>query len=193
MANSLYPAFVLINYHSTYGPHKMIIPTRAWQATNITGTIGSYTAWDSSQVDAELMVNDLVTTFLPFFLATTSFDAATVYTLASPTSPQLPQATVALTAVGTSTSTTQAKAGETHYSFRDTGFNLSGITFLDAPVNVGFEPKTPASFSVEDDSLKLEFTAVNRAWSSRAGFRPSVLRRATYDLNGKLRKEYGMA
>jgi len=192
MANSLYPAYVLINYHSVYGTHKMIIPTRAWQPTNITGTMGSYTAWDTTQVDAEVMINALVATFQPFFLSTSAFDDATIYTLTSPTSPALPQRGAALTLPGTGTGTGQAKAAESHYSFRDTAFNLAGITFLDAPVNAGFARKDPAAFSVEDDALKLEFSAVNRAWSSRAGFRPSVLRKITYDMNGKLRREYGM-
>lgn len=192
MANSLFPAFVLINYHSAYGTHKMIRPTRAWQPTNITGTIGSYTAWDGSQVDAEVMVNNLVSAMQPFFLTTTSFDDVTVYTLASTSAPALPQASVSLAVAGTSTAVTQAKATESTYSFKDTAFNKGSINLLDAPVNVGFAKKTPSAFSSEDHALEDAFISVLAAWSTRAGFRPKDLIKVTYDLNDKLRREYGM-
>lgn len=193
MANSLYPGFVLFNYHSAWGAHKMTLPTRAWQAANISGVLGSYTAWDATQIDAESMIDALVAKLKAFWLATAEIDDVTVYTLASPTAPAIPVAGKAVGVVGTSVDSTQAKAAEIHWTFRDTGYAISGLSMLDAPVGTGFEPVTSVVGHAAVVALIAEWTATFNAWSSRAGARPSVFRKITYKLNDALRKRYGMA
>lgn len=190
--NSLAPGYVLIAYHSAYGKHNMILPTRAWSPTPITGNLGSWVNWNSVPIDGEGMVNDLVDLFAPIFLATTIFDTATVYTQADENSPAFARKTVALATPGTNTGTLQAKAVQHNWMFRDDEFALSKLTFLDAPIGSNFDPTTDISGIPALDDLANQWMDADQAWSSRNGLRPSQFVKITYTLNEKLRKEYGM-
>lgn len=190
--NDLGPAFVVIEQHSAYGKHKMTIPTLEWFPTPITGNLGSFQAHNSVPIDGEVMVNALIDTFLPLFLATSSFDVATVYTKADAASPSRPRAAVAIASPGTSVATTQAKATQHNWMFRDDEYAQAKLVFLDAPIGINFDPTSDISGNADLLALVAEYTALSNGWSTRNGLRPSNFIKITYTLNDKLRKEYGM-
>lgn len=191
--NSLYPAFIRLDYHSAYAPHVMILPTKEWLPTSIGGTLGSYEGWSGIPVDAEDMVNDLVTAMKPFFLASTTFDLATVYTMAAAVAPAIPQATVGLAVAGTNVDVvSQAKAVQQTLSMRTTGGGHMKMVFLDAPAGSGFDKAFPAGFSAAELALVAQLRNDLNAWSGRDNSQPGPAISVTYTLNEKLRKEYRM-
>lgn len=189
--NSLSPASLVIDYHSSFGAHKMTIPTLVWNPVPLSGALGSYEAWNSSTVDGELMVNELVNGLRPFFPSTVSFDQATTYLQASPTSPNIPQASVALTQVGTNGSTNPSAAFSATFMFKTLGNHDAKLVCLDVPFGSNWlADVNPIGFSADVLTLEGYFTSLNRAWSGRDDTRPSLLRRITYDVNDKLQKLY---
>src|SRR5437868_4488105 len=97
MANSLFPAFVVIDYHSAFGSHKMTIPTKAYTGPGVGFPAGHFLAWDSTDVDADDMINALVELIAPFFKVDTTFDSYTIYTMASAEAAPLPEYAAAQT------------------------------------------------------------------------------------------------
>lgn len=190
--HALFPGYVKFDYHSLWGKHVMILPTRAWNSVPLTGTLGSWTAWNGSNVDGEAMIDSFVNAIKAAFLASTSFDIATIYTIAALGDPAIPQAAKALGIVGTNTTGTQAKAAQSTWTMRDTTYNLSRLVFLDAPVGAGFEPTSDISGSPSTLAMFTQWSADTNAWSSRAGNRVSTFIKISYDLSDKLRREYGM-
>jgi hypothetical protein len=192
--NSLSPSSVLIDYHSLYGAHKMTIPTLQWLPTNLTGTLGSYLAWDGvTSVDAEAMVNALVDLLKVFVISSTAFDLATVYNQATATSDNIPARSVALTQVGTSSATGFTQAQSATFNFKTTANGDAKLILLDSPIgSAGFVALHPASFSAAVLALEVGFTDTASAWSGRDDARPNVLRKVTYDLNEKLQRAYKM-
>lgn len=192
MANSLYPAFVKIDYHSAQGAHVMIIPTLEWHANDIL-VAGEFESWNAGLVDADDKINDLVDLFLPFFLATTTFDFYTIYTMASPTAAAQPVAAASLAKVGTSVSTTWAKAVQKTLIMRTTDFGIMKLVFLDCPSGNNFDPVNAYGVDPATTAIINELKNEDSPWSARDNGRPNTLIKQTTTLNEKLRKEYNMA
>jgi hypothetical protein len=190
--NSLYPAFVVIDYHSLWGAHKMTIPTRAWDYSGGTPASGAFADWEEGQKEADVMVNDLVDELAPFFLATTTFDLYTIYTMASATAAPTPVYSAALGIDGTSIETEQAKGVQTTFTFRTDLFGIFKLVLLDAPAAAGFD--RILSFDASPAALAVlgEVSALANAWAGRDGGRPNTLVQIAYTLNEKLRREYNM-
>jgi len=191
--NSLSPASVKINYHTGFGAHAMTVPTLGWFPTSITGTLGSYLAWDSTPRDAEAMINDLVDVLCPFLLPTTGFDLATVYTMATATSPNIPRASAVLTQVGTSVLTSPSEAVSCTFNFKTAANGDAKLVLLDSPIGSNwFNSILPASFGATVLALEAEFAGNSNAWSGRDDSDISLLRKISFDLNDKLQKLYRM-
>lgn len=192
--NSLYPAYVQIDYHTVYAPHKAIIPTRAWFPTSITGSLGSYEGWNSTPVDAEDMVNALVDALKPYYLGTTVFDLVTVFTIANELAPiAIPRASVALTQVGTSTATVPSKAVQNVFTFRTEEAHILKLYLLDAPVIGGnFDRSARGTWTANEIAIESELKADGNAWAGRDGAQVSSGIAITKTLNEKLRREYRM-
>lgn len=187
-----FPAYIDIEYHSPYGVHHMQLKTREWNPASLTGSLGSYLDWNDNPTDAEAMIDYLVTRLKPFFLATTNFDVATIYTLDAVGAPAIPRAGKTLDEAGTSVSTTQAKAAQHTLTFRDTGWNVSRLVFLDAPVSAGFEPISDVTGVTAMENLIAAWTSSDLAFASMADLRPATFRKVVYTLNDTLRRKYGM-
>lgn len=189
--NSLSPASIKIDYHTAYGSHAMTIPTLAWNPVGISGGLGSYTAWDSSTRDGEAMVTNLVNKLKKFMLPTTTFDQATAYTQATPTSPNIPRATIALGIAGVSSETSGSQAVSCTFNFKTSINGNARLVLLDSPVGgLWFAPTLPADFSGDVLSLETEFCGNANAWAGRDDAQPTTLRKITRDLNDKLQKLY---
>ncbi len=192
--HSLHPAYVQIDYTSAYAPHKAIIPTTDWFPTSITGTLGSYQGWNSTPVDAEVMINALVDAIAALHLATTHFDLATVFTIADELAPiAIPRATAALTQVGGTGSAAQAKAVQQVLMFRtQEAFKLK-IYLLDAPlIGSDFEKISRGSWGALEIAIETALKADGNAWAGRDGAQVVTGSNITKTMNEKLRREYRM-
>lgn len=190
---SLFPAFVKFDYHTAYGVHSAIVPTRAWNPVPLVplNVLGSYENWSSLPCDGEEMIEGLATVLAEFLPATGGYDVATVYTKDSPTAPARPRASKAIAIVGSNASTAWSKAVQQTFVFRDTEFNIAKLVILDVPT-ASFNPLSDISGSPEALAVVGAFTSSSWAWQSRKEFRPSTFVRLTYTLNEKLRQEYNM-
>lgn len=191
--HALYPAYVKLDYHSLWGRHVALFPTREWNPVSSGGTMGSYTSWGGPTVDAQAMIEGLIDHLKVFYLASASFDIATIYTIATPGASAIPKVAKSFGTPGTSTSTEQAKAAQQTWTLRDTEFNLARVVLLDAPVGAGFEPFTAFGTYAPVDNLVAQLTGAGNAWQSRAGFQLAAATRVCYDLSQASRKSYGMA
>ena|SRR5436190_13186916 len=191
--NSLAPGFIRLDYTSLYAPHIMIIPTKEWASANISGVMGNFPNWNSGNVDAEAMIDELVPLLAALHTPDTTFSLATIFTKASPTAPAFPVRTKALTAVGTSAATGISKAIQITLNMKTTAFGNAKLVFLDAPIGAGQLDKVlAADFPAPVDTIAAAFTDIDNAWSGRDDNRPSVAVNLTYPENNKLRREYRM-
>lgn len=189
--NTLSPASVVISLHSAYGAHRMTLPTLAWSPVNLGGTLGSYVAWDSSGIDAEAMINALVDKLKVFYTATVAFDEATIYTMDTSTSPNIPRRSAALTQVGTSASVGYSAAISTTFNFKTSINGNARIVLLDSPLGSGgFAPILPADFDAPVTNVFDEYSGDGNAWSGRDNNQITELRKVSFDLNDKLQKLY---
>ena len=189
--NSLSPASVVIDYHSAYGVHKMTIPTRDWNPVPLTGALGSYQAWDATTRDGETMVNELVDALAPFVPASTHFDKATTYQQATPTSPNIPRGSVALTQVGTSALTNPSAAVSITFIFKTLANGIAKLMVLDAPFgSTWLSPILPSGFGADILALEAAFRDSGNAWSGRDDTQPDYCTKVTFDVNDKLQRMY---
>jgi hypothetical protein len=188
---TLSPASIKIDYHTLYAPHSMTIPTRDWIPTPVSGDLGSYLNWDGTPCDGEVMVRGLIEVLKVFMLPSTQFDQATAYTMATPTSSNIPRKSTSLAVVGTSIDTTPSQAVSATFNFKTTDNGDVKLVLLDSPIGgLWFAPVLPADFSSAVYAVETVFTGQAWAWSGRDDTRPAVLRKITKDLNDKLQKEY---
>jgi hypothetical protein len=192
MPNSLYPAFVVLDYTSAYAPHKMTIPTRAWTAPSGIFTYGSYPKWDDdSEIDALDMVNDFATVLAGAWKNTATITTFTWYTMASPTARPLPQLATTVAIAGTNVSTAQDKARQHTITWRTTTFGISKIVVLDAPA-ADFDRIADVTDVAWVEDINDELTSVDKAWSGRDGGRPNTFLQVSVTLNERLRRAYRM-
>lgn len=188
--NSLSPASVLIDYHSFYAPHKMTIPTKEWFPTSITGDLGSYEDWSAGTVDAEAMIMALIDKLKVFMKTNSAFDNITVYTQATPTSPNIPRATKAISVAGTAATGDEAAVSRT-WNFKTTGNGNMKIELLDTPIPATwFNRILPASFSSGESDVANAIGSGAYAWAGRDDNQIAACRSITLDLNDKLQRMY---
>lgn len=191
--NSLYPAYVHVDYHSAWGPHSMDLPTHAWIPTSVSGTLGSYLDHDGDPVDAEVMINALIDTLLPFHNTTTHFDLVTIYTIADELSPlAIPKASAALTQVGTVTPTKQAKAVINVVTFRTEEAHVLKLYLCDSQTIGDFERGPRGGWNANLIAIETELKDSANAWVGRDGAQVVSGIAHTSTLNEKLRKQYRM-
>lgn len=186
------PAFVILDYHSPYAPHKQQFCLRDWFPVSTGHDMGTSTAADGSIVDVKNAIDQLVGVMSVFILPDTQWDLATVFTQAAPTGPAFPQANYVPVQVGTATGTAPRKATELTYVMRTANFNIVKMVLLDCPVNTNFDQKLPGAFSAADNAFLTEFGHTTSPWVGQDGAKPNTPVRITYNLNQKLRKEYRM-
>ena len=189
--HTLKPSYVEINYHSSYGSHKMILPTREWSPVIVTGDQGSFTSWSSVARDADEMIVDLVTLLVEKFPATVSFDQYTIWNFDEDADFFVPVAANAITAlVGTDGTSAWTEAVQSVMTMFDTEFNTCKLVLLDMNSRNNFARRTAATVDADEQAYFDEFSAAGNAWASRAGFRPAVIRSVSLGINDELKKQY---
>jgi len=189
---SLDPAFVQINYHSMYAPHKMIIPTLAWDDSIGTGGVGGYEAYDTSPRDGLEMITDFVTLLKVLHPTTTVFDDFVIFTKASPEAENLPVASAVLDIDGTGAGAAVPAAMQT-WSFRSANFNPFKLVQLDLVCATNFLPTKVSALTADQLAVVQDLTSVSNAFAARDGSRISSLIQITAKLSDVLRKAYRLA
>jgi len=192
MQNSLYPAFVRINYHSVFGPHTMTIPTLPWDPSGGTPASGEFDVWDGSPIEADVMINNLVDLLAPFFSADNIFDDYIIYTLENPEADADPRYSAALATLGTNGAPGWEKATQNTWSFRTTSFGAFKLVLLDSATADNFDRITDVTGITPAVNLIAEITDVANGWSGRDGTRPAQFSQIAVTLNEKLRRSYRM-
>jgi hypothetical protein len=190
--NSKSPAFVVIDYHSSYAPHKMTLCTREWTDDASVGGSGSFESWAGPQRDAHDMINDLVVLLAPFFKPHVSFDFYTIYTQADEDAVPQPVAAQSLGIDGESAQTAWDKAVQTTFSFRTSNFGTAKLVLLDAPSGGVFGKVSSFDASPEAIAIFDQLKSDDEAWSGRDNGHINVMTQIAYTLNEKLRKNYYM-
>lgn len=189
LANFRGPFFVDIQYHSSFGPHRMQIPTLAWSPPAFGADFGLFTKWEGGQVDADLMVNDLVDVIVPFFTADTTFDNWTVFSQPTDTDPAVPVGGNSFTAkVGTDASGGWTQAVQNTCTWRSEAFGKSKLVFLDMASNGDFSKISTKGTSGIIFDLDAEYTNTAKGWSAQDNSRPATFIASTRTLNEKLRR-----
>lgn len=192
MANSQFPGFVDIVYHSPYGVHHMEICHHGWDFSGGSPVSGNFNTWNDTQIEADLMINNLVDEMLPFWTGVVVLDQYTIYTLADPDAPPVPVYAAALGNAGTSIETEWLKAVQTTFSFRTTNFGVAKLVLLDTPSASGFDKILSFAASAEALAIFAELSSLDNGWQARDQGRINVLSQITFTLNEKLRREYNM-
>lgn len=191
--HTLFPSYVLINYHSEFAKHTQTIQTRLWSSIGGTGSAGAYEAWDTSTRDAEDMINDLVDVLKTNFPASVTFDNAVVYNFPSETQAPNPVAFVTLGQVGTEGDPGWYKAVQNQITMYDTDFLIAKIVMLDAASFDDFAKRLAGTVHTGQAAVFDELADANNAWASRANNQILAIVSATTKLNDELRKQYDMA
>jgi len=188
MANSLYPAFVVIDEHSAFGAHKRTLPTRAWTGT--TGSPGEWVCWDTSVADPASMIEPFVDLLAACFLATYNFDGYTIYTMDDPEAKPQPRYSAILDVPGTLASGDDVRASQGTMTFRTTAFGIFKLLFLDSVPSGDFLPQLPGSFTAAQLAVADRLAAEGDAWAGRDGGKIDYPLGLTWTLNEKLRRAY---
>lgn len=186
---SLSPAFVVINYHSAHAPHKMTLPTLAWDPLGGTAGNGGYLAWNSTNRDADDMIKDLVNTLAYLVPTTSTFDDYQIYTKADENAPNILRASGALAIDGLST-TLYPPGTQMTWNFRTTGFHHAKLVLIDVVPPGDFAPTFTGDLSTAQVNVMSQLTDVANAWSARDNSRIDTLQRITWTLNDAIRQAY---
>lgn len=193
--HALWPAYGDVRYHSAFGVHHAIVPTREWFGVPLVpdNVLGQYTNWSSLPCDGEEMWDEFVLRWKPFFAASVTLDSITIYTKATPVSEAIPRAVKAYGVVGTETDPGWSKAVERTWTMRDTEFNIAKSVMLDAQSSNQFDRITNIDGSAESVAYFGMLKSLSWAFQSRAGFRINTFQSLVTGLNDTLKKKYGAA
>jgi hypothetical protein len=186
---SLSPAFVVVSYHSVEAPHKMTLPTLAWDQLGGTSGNGGYVAWDNSNRDADDMIKDFVTLLAEITPSTTTYDSYQIYTKASALAPNILRAEGPLAIAGTS-GATYAPATQATFNLRTRGFHHAKIVLLDVEAPADFAPTFPSALSTDQGNVFANYALDSNAWAGRDNEQIDSIQRITWTLNEALRRAY---
>jgi hypothetical protein len=184
---SLVPAFVEINYHSAYAPHKMTIPTLNW---NPGGTAGDFETWAAGTIPADDMVEELIDLMKVFFPATVTFDSYIIYTKAAVEDPSIPRYAKSIAVVGTNATPGNSKAVQATWTVKCTDGSVAKIVMLDVGNNNSFVKVTQATVGADGLAFLAAWFASTNGWSGRKNFQPYFYLQTAYTLNEALRRQY---
>jgi hypothetical protein len=188
MANSLFPSFVRLFYHTLYAEHVQTLPTRQWSQGLL--TYGLFLDWNGIGRAADDMIEDLANKAKVVVPSTTVFDYFEVWNYPDEDSLPQPVATKVLSIAGTSSATGWSEAVQQTFTLRTTDFGIFKFILLDAVTDNFFGKVALADFTTDYNNLMSELMSMDNGWSGRDNARPAIVKGATITLNEKLRREY---
>jgi len=192
MPASLSPAFVLLNYHSEFAPHKQIVPTLNWFDETSSGGSGTFDSWTAGHIDADDMIKDLVNAMKDAYPTTITYDNYVIFTQADATANPVPVAAGTLAIDGTVVTPGWYKAVQGTFSWRTSAFGLSKLVLLDLASGDDFDKNNTVPGSGPLFNMNAEVTADAKGWSGQDNGQPMTFISVTKTLNEKLRRAYRM-
>lgn len=188
---TLRPSFVEIGYKSVLSPHTMRIGIRQWNATSITGNMGSLNDWTETPRDAEEMIDDLVAAMAAVYPTTGSFTQATIWNYPTEANLAVPVASKSLAVAGTVAVPGQNGAVQKTFFFYDSNFKPFKLVLLDsASLNIWIR-QTTLDAGAEHVAVAAEIMSDANGWQSRQNARPQYWQSVVNTLNKHLRAKYG--
>lgn len=194
MANSLYPAYINLEYTTSFGPHNAILPLRDTPIFDDDPELTTVENWDGAQMPLSDMVVTLVTALAEYFLPADAFTSYTVWTLATPTSDPVFAQTLRFDPpiVGTGATIGWQKATQLTHTFRTDLGGVSKLVMLDAGSFNAWNKQVDPTGSADLLAVIAAWTDNANAFAGRDGGRPSTFMQLTKTLNEKLRRAYRM-
>lgn len=172
----------------------MTLPVLDWNPPSGGHPSGTFLAHDTSQADAEDMIDALVAQLRAVWLATTHITEAIIYTMASTTSPAIPQVTYEIGLAGTNDNAGWAEATQLTFTLRTDLFNKMKLVMLDVPSDNDFNKYTAeADISPEFQDIVTVVKSDVWGWCGRDRGQPTTFVSMIFDLNDGLRKRYRLA
>ena len=189
--HTLKPSYLQFNYHSTFGQHEMIIPTRQWAPTGGISGFGSFTSWADDLRDVGDMVDDFVLALVEHYPPSVTFDSWLVWDFNESAELFIPRAGDAFTDKdGTDEVTGWNEAVQAVMTAWDTEFNTCKLVFLDYNSRNNFARRTAATVDADEQAIFDVWSSEDNAFASRAGFRPNTIRSVSLGINDALKKQY---
>lgn len=188
-AGTLAPAYIQILYRTAHAPHIMTLPMKGW---NPGVGSGDFDTWDLSTTPAADYIDDFIGVVAPFFLPSTEFYGANIYTKADAAAPSVLQAASAFSVAGSSADTGAEKAVQVTWVFSSLTAKIFKVVFLDVPNGNSWEPITLGGLSAPALAFANFVTDPGTAFSCRQDSAPAIFRQATVTLNEELRRQYHM-
>jgi len=183
--------YVLLQYHSNFGLHRSILPTRPWSTTGGTNGFGSYEDWIGGTRDVQDMIEELVDALAAHYPPSVTFDQWTVLVRDDPNETWNPVAANTLTAkVGTDTTSAWFEAVQAIFTFYDTAFNTGKLVCLDYNSRNNFARRSSATADADEQVVAGTMMLDTNAWSSRAQLQLHALRSISLGINDELKKQY---
>lgn len=193
MANSLFPAFVRIDYTSAYGVHSMTVPSVPVQNAGGADDPWYFTLRGAElPVQVQIAVPDFVDVIKIYFPNTVVFQAYTLFTKADADAAPQPRESKTLNIAGTNGGATWSKAVQQTWTWRTDEFGLFKLVFLDVASNNNFNRVAAIVGGTADVDLHAYVTAPETWIAGRDGGRPNTFLQMAATLNEKLRRSYRM-
>lgn len=186
--NSLSPSYVVIDYHSLYGAHKMTLPTTQYNP----GTPGTFDVHGGGTINASDMVNDFVDLIAPFFPDVVEFDFYQVFLKATATADSVLAFSEELSQIGTNATPGWTKATEAVWSFKSVTNGLYKVALLDMGNNNSWDKVTFADLTGASLAFVNYLTGAGHGWAARDNGQPTTFLQIAYGLNKALRRKYNM-
>lgn len=189
--NTLYPAFVRVNYTTPYGVHSMSIPS-----VGAVPDAGALSGWlfdlrgAAISIDVDVSVNDFIDLLPSWFKTGVKFTDYTLFTVNAPGDPGLPRLSRPLTQVGTNTASGWDKATQLTFTWRTEDFGLFKLVLLDYNSGGDFSKTVDPTLYPNLNALNNYVTSTNSWLSGRDGARPTTFLQGSSTLNEKLRRSY---
>lgn len=189
-AHDLFPGFIQITYTSIFAVHKMTLPTRMPVAgLGPLGGVG-YEAWDTTAVDAVLMVAALVDALKSLVPTSCNFANYTVFKVDSPGDPPHPIESAVIDTDGLQGTPGWFEAVQGIWTFYDTAFFTAKINLLDMASLNNYARRSASTLSTDEQAVADVYMDASWAFSSRAGYRPVTVRSLSLGINDALKKQY---
>jgi hypothetical protein len=194
MPNSLYPAFIELEYSTPYGEHVMTIPIRAVPDFESDPALTICENWDATTSVVSTTVANLCAQFANFYTDDSQFNLYSIWTMAdSEAIPEFAETYRFTTPIqGSSASTTWKKAAQNTFTFRTADGGISKVTLLDSLSFNLWDKQTDPTGSTDVLAVIDAWTDTNAFFAGRDNARPSAFLQLTKTLNEKLRRAYRM-
>lgn len=192
MANSLFPAFVKIFYHSDVAQHVMTIPTKAWLGVPGDFTPGTFETWASGTIAGDDMVENLIDAMgAAMFTDAVDIDGYTIFHFPDADSDPVPVYSKSYPVTGSLVSATWYRAVQTTYMWRTSAFGLFKLVTLDGPSGDSYEDSLTWAGSSPGDTVHALIIGSANAWAGRDNGQPSVFLKYSRTLNDRALAKYG--